>query len=388
MDQNPTLPEPGAAPEPVRDLLAEQRELARDQIAAAWQLHIERIQEQLEAGWRDQVGRALEERFAAMGAALEAEVGRRVAESLAEESQHASAAAARALTERLNQSARRFEQAEDSQAWASALLDAACAFAPRVVLFSALTGELKYEGHRALGGEDLAGLADFHLPIAEVPAVAGVAETRDTVIAMATPGELSQPLADALALGENQRVCLVPVFVGRGPDPEETRLRLAAVLCADGAEEPLDVNALELLAAHAGATLDARFHRPAAPAPAGPLIGIVAPPPPAPEPAPAAAVDYASLPKEEQELHSRAQRFARVRVAEMRLYQPEAVRQGREQARLYQALRGEMDRSRTQFQHEFLCVPSMVDYFHIEVLRTLANDDPSLLGPDYPGPLV
>jgi hypothetical protein len=29
----------------------------------------------------------------------------------------------------------------------------------------------------------------------------------------------------------------------------------------------------------------------------------------------------------------------------------------------------------------------MVDYFHIEAVRTLANDDESLLGPEYPGPL-
>jgi hypothetical protein len=72
----------------------------------------------------------------------------------------------------------------------------------------------------------------------------------------------------------------------------------------------------------------------------------------------------------------------------MRLYQAQAVRQGRDQARLYMALRGEMDRSRAQFKHEFLHVPSMVDYFHLEVVRTLANDDPALLGPEYPGPLA
>ena len=30
---------------------------------------------------------------------------------------------------------------------------------------------------------------------------------------------------------------------------------------------------------------------------------------------------------------------------------------------------------------------SMVDYFHLELVHTLANDDPALLGQDYPGPL-
>jgi hypothetical protein len=30
----------------------------------------------------------------------------------------------------------------------------------------------------------------------------------------------------------------------------------------------------------------------------------------------------------------------------------------------------------------------MVDYIHVELLRTLANDDAELLGEDYPGPMA
>ena len=30
----------------------------------------------------------------------------------------------------------------------------------------------------------------------------------------------------------------------------------------------------------------------------------------------------------------------------------------------------------------------MVDYLHLELLRTLANDDADLLGSEYPGPMV
>jgi hypothetical protein len=29
-----------------------------------------------------------------------------------------------------------------------------------------------------------------------------------------------------------------------------------------------------------------------------------------------------------------------------------------------------------------------VDYLHLELVRTLANDDVELLGQDYPGPMV
>ena len=30
----------------------------------------------------------------------------------------------------------------------------------------------------------------------------------------------------------------------------------------------------------------------------------------------------------------------------------------------------------------------MVDYLHLELMRTLANDDADLLGKEYPGPMV
>jgi hypothetical protein len=98
---------------------------------------------------------------------------------------------------------------------------------------------------------------------------------------------------------------------------------------------------------------------------------------------------WPQLSKEEQDFHIKAQRFARVRVAEMRLYQSEAVKEGRAAANLYTRLKGEIDAGREAFRTEFMdrC-PSMVDYFHLELVRTLANEDETLLGSDYPGPLV
>jgi hypothetical protein len=85
----------------------------------------------------------------------------------------------------------------------------------------------------------------------------------------------------------------------------------------------------------------------------------------------------------------RAQRFARVRVAELRLYQSAEVKLGRAERNLYGALRAEIDAAREEFRREHLggC-PSMVDYVHLEIVRTLANDDDTLLGGEYPGPLV
>ena len=149
-----------------------------------------------------------------------------------------------------------------------------------------------------------------------------------------------------------------------------------------------DVPALELLASLAGLSLDLRqtAQKAAITVPSGQLLGI-APTVEAPPPV-HVVVDVARLTQEEQELHARAQRFARVRVAEMRLYRAQAVKEGRESGNLFQALQQEIESGRERYRQDFFISPSMIDYFHVELVRTLANDDASMLGPDYPGPLA
>ena len=378
------------APQAPQGLFDAERRMAQEQIAAAWQLHIEALQEQLDRGWRDHIRAALDERFASLEASFEEEVERRVAERLAEESARSIASAMRQLSERLNQTARRLEQAESGDAWAAALLDGAFAFAPCVVLFSVIGGELQYEDHRSLGELRLSALGDVRIPAASAAAFSGVIESLDTVISMATPGELSPPVAELLGGAEDKRVCLLPVIAGQS----EGKRRVAAIVYAEGGGEVVDINLLEVVTALAGSTLDCRqaAQRAVTSAPAGSMLSIapVLTMPGGPVAAPAGVEPpaWGELSREEQELHAKAQRFARVRVAEMRLYQAHAVRKGREQACLYGALRGEMDRGRAQFKHEFMRIPSMIDYFHQEVVRTLANDEPTLLGEDYPGPLL
>ena len=96
-----------------------------------------------------------------------------------------------------------------------------------------------------------------------------------------------------------------------------------------------------------------------------------------------------SLPAEEQQVHLRAQRFARVHAAEMRLHAA-AGRAGRPRTSRSVRRPAGADRRRAREFREafFLTCPSMVDYLHLELVRTLANDDAELLGKDYPGPLV
>jgi hypothetical protein len=92
---------------------------------------------------------------------------------------------------------------------------------------------------------------------------------------------------------------------------------------------------------------------------------------------------------EDQKLHLQAQRMARLRVAEMRLYRENEVRSGAAGSDLYGALKSEIDTARDQFRQTFLSKsPTMVDYLHLELLRSLAHDDDRLLGSHYPGPMV
>jgi len=101
------------------------------------------------------------------------------------------------------------------------------------------------------------------------------------------------------------------------------------------------------------------------------------------------AASWESMTPEEQQIHLRAQRFARVQVAEIRLKEGAAVQAGRLRHNLYEVLREPIDAARELLRKDFFAnCPSMVDYLHVELVRTLANDDVELLGNDYPGPMV
>ena len=86
-------------------------------------------------------------------------------------------------------------------------------------------------------------------------------------------------------------------------------------------------------------------------------------------------------------VHSTALRFARVRVAEMQLYQASQVKSGRNRRDLYDELAPAIDAARGAFRERFLLpLNGIPDYLHQELVRTLAKEDAVLLGPSYPGP--
>jgi hypothetical protein len=92
---------------------------------------------------------------------------------------------------------------------------------------------------------------------------------------------------------------------------------------------------------------------------------------------------------EERRLHNDARRFARLLISEIKLYNEQKVVEGRSEHDLYDRLREYIDRSREMYDKRVKPeVASRYDYFHGELVNTLAEGDESKLGSNYPGATV
>jgi hypothetical protein len=95
------------------------------------------------------------------------------------------------------------------------------------------------------------------------------------------------------------------------------------------------------------------------------------------------------VPEEEKRLHNDARRFARLLVSEIKLYNEQKVQEGRSQGDIYERLREDIDRSRQMYDKRVAPpVAARYDYFHQELVNTLAEGDAAKLGGDYPGATV
>src|SRR5207237_151002 len=101
--------------------------------------------------------------------------------------------------------------------------------------------------------------------------------------------------------------------------------------------------------------------------------------------APAPVAD--SLPQmtpEEADVHRKAQRFARLLVDEIKLYNQAKVADGRKHRDLYDRLKEDIEKSRGTFLKRYgNSVAAGADYFSQELLRSLAEDDPSIMGANF-----
>lgn len=87
---------------------------------------------------------------------------------------------------------------------------------------------------------------------------------------------------------------------------------------------------------------------------------------------------------EDQETHRKAHRFARLLVDEIKLYNQAKVAEGRKNKDLYDRLKETIEKSRATYQKRYgNTVAGSAKYFEDEVVRSLAEDDISVMGANF-----
>jgi hypothetical protein len=318
---------------------------------------------------------------------LDSEIQKAVAHAVRKEQERAVTQierARRTTAESLNQTMRLIRQSAAEAPALQLLADGSAPYSQRAVVLLIENNHAKSLSTRGVT-DDIA----FTFALEDAPAIGSAIESKDPVVALASDREISAPLAAALGVSESQsdpdgKAYLFPVVV---------RQKVVAMLVAAGDVVPAP---LELICEAAGMKFELlapetpsspETPKTLEPLPNPELVQISAPSVPATATSERRAWD--DLTPEDQKLHLQAQRVARVRVAEMRLYHAEDLSKGVFAGNIYTALGSPIDAARTEFLQTFLSKsPTMVDYLHLEILRSLAHDDDRLLGQEYPGPMV
>ncbi len=298
------------------------------------------------------------------------------------------------------------------------LLDGGASYAARVALFVVKAGAATGWQGRGFGEDD--SVKDFALDMNAGP-VSHAYQNR--TVTPANIAEMDQHFVQQFGGPENEQILVLPLVL---------KEKVAALLYADGgADAVLDAASLEVLVMTASSWLEVTslrkqvlqaqrevvdvppVERPPAPAPVQTVSSFsdpfashspkhIAKPAPEPEPAevvevahaasasaaasaPAAATDpFAGLSSEDADTHRKAQRFARLLVDEIKLYNQAKVNDGRRHKDLYDRLKEDIDKSRATFQKRYGNTAAATgDYFQKEVVRSLAEDDLSVMGANF-----
>ena len=291
-----------------------------------------------------------------------------------------------------------------------ALLDGTTQFCGRAALFVVKSGAAN--GWQGRGFENSDEVKDFALDVSN-STVAQVLETHSVVTCKS--GDMDSGFVSHFASPAHDQILLMPLLL---------KDKVAALVYADGGSEAaghFDQAALELLVAITGAWLEVvslRKHaakestseRETAAAPevqqansySDPFAGhapkhamaasagasesgtteVVAS---ASAAAPAPALDpFANLSAEDADVHRKAQRFARLLIDEVKLYNQAKVAEGRKKKDLYDRLKEDIEKSRSTYLKRYgNTVAASGDYVNVEIIRSLAGDDESVLGPNF-----
>ena len=94
--------------------------------------------------------------------------------------------------------------------------------------------------------------------------------------------------------------------------------------------------------------------------------------------------DVNRLSPEEQELHRRANRVAKVSMQDIKMLRPEQVRLGRENRDICSRLKDDIEKAHREYDRRFKPIMDHpVDYFYRWLVEILADGDPHALG-EYP----
>jgi hypothetical protein len=156
--------------------------------------------------------------------------------------------------------------------------------------------------------------------------------------------------------------------------------KVAAVIYADGGTAPggtLDASGLQALTRFAGIWLELAALRKAG--------GTAAEEAPSAAAAAAGAGAAASPATEEDELHKKALRFAKLLVEEIKLYNRPKVDEGKQHKDLYDRLKVDIEKSRATYDKRYAeSAVASANYFNQELVRILADNDVSLMGAGFP----
>jgi hypothetical protein len=301
-----------------------------------------------------------------------------------------------------------------------ALLDTTAGYSGRAALFVIKAGTATGWQGRAFDNNE--GLKDFSLDVSS-KAPARALQTRAAV--SATVSEMDPKFISQFGAPEEDHILVLPLHL---------KDKVAALVYADAgtaASGKMDAAALELLVAATSAWLEVaslrkqalkegaaepsaseKFEAPPVQTVSSfsdPFAGhapkhAAAPPVAAEEPAMAEAAEvvsasaamsaaaaaapatdpFAQMSAEDADVHRKAQRFARLLMDEIKLYNQAKVAEGRKHKDLYDRLKEDIDKSRTTYQKRYgNTVAASTDYLSQELVRSLAEDDVSLMGPNF-----
>jgi hypothetical protein len=298
-----------------------------------------------------------------------------------------------------------------------ALLDAGTGYAARVALFVVKAGAATGWQARGLGDDDA--VKDFPLDMASGPAAHAY---QNRVVTPANIAEMDRRFVKQFGEPENEQILVLPLVL---------KEKVAALLYVDGGATGLiDASSLEVLVMATSAWLEvaslrkqaqrdagdnvASMERLPVPAPVQAVSSFSDPfaahtpkhtaPIAVPEPEPAAEVvevaahaasasaaasapatdPFAGMSPEDADTHRKAQRFARLLVDEIKLYNQAKVAEGRRNKDLYDRLKEDIEKSRSTFQKRYgTTTAASGDYFQKEVVRSLAEDDTSVMGENF-----